>query len=112
MAETTGGRGVNWRSAIVAGLVATVVITITLALSGTNIMKALGGMMLGASAGATAQYMLGGLVHLMIGVLYGVVFAALFAPVSGWNTVTKGAVFGIAITALALALMLGRIEYQ
>ncbi len=58
MAETTDGSGVNWGSAIVAGLVATVVITITLWLSGTNIMMSLGGMMLGAGESTTAQYIL------------------------------------------------------
>ena len=98
-------RNVNWMSAIVAGLLATVVITITLSFSGTNIMKGLGGMILGASAGATAQYIVGGLMHLVIGVSYAVIFAVLFAPVSAWSTVTKGAVFGIAVTALALSMM-------
>lgn len=93
MAETTGDRGVNWGSAIIAGLVGAVAITITLALSGTNIMKMLGVMMLGSGASVAAQYMAGGLVHLMIGVLYGVVYAALFAPVSAWNKIIKGARF-------------------
>ena len=62
-------------------------------------------MILGASAGTTAQYIVGGLMHLVIGVSYAVIFAVLFAPVSAWSTVTKGAVFGIAVTALALAMM-------
>ena len=42
MAETSGGRSVNWGSAVIAGLLGTVAITVTLALSGTNIMKAPG----------------------------------------------------------------------
>ena len=58
MAETTNTRGVNWGRAIVAGLVGTVVITITLWLSGTNITMAMGGMMLGPGASTTAQYIL------------------------------------------------------
>ena len=104
MAESDG-RGINWGRAILAGLVGTVVITITLALSGTNIMKALGMMMLGAGTGTTAQYIAGGMMHLVIGVLYGVIFAVLFAPITAWNKLMKGAVFGVSITALALAMM-------
>ena len=65
MAETSGGRSINWGSAVIAGLLGTVVITITLALSGTNIMKMLGGMMLGAGAGVVGQYIAGGLMHLI-----------------------------------------------
>ena len=119
MAKTTDRSGVNWGSAIVAGLVATVVITITLWLSGTNILMALGGMMLGAGASTTSQYILGGLIHLAVGIFYGIVYAALVAPVTGWNTL-KGAVFGLAsksslrdhIHPLGASLRVGPLRYE
>lgn len=96
---------IDWGRAVTAGFVATVVITISMALFGMNIMKSLGTMMVGVNAGAGAQYALGGLIHLMIGIGYGIVYAALFAPIRGWSTLMKGAVFGLAITAIALAAM-------
>ena len=51
--------------------------------------------------------MLGGLVHLVIGVFYAVVFAALFAPITGWSKYTKGAIFGVAKTNVARGSIVG-----
>lgn len=90
--------------ALIAGLVATVIITISMALFGMNIMKSLGSMILPAS-GTSTQYLLGGLIHLMVGVGYGVLYALLVAPVRRWAAVMKGLVYGLSITAIALAAM-------
>jgi hypothetical protein len=90
--------------AVLAGLIATAAITISLAFFGQNIMKMLGSMMLPNSSVGT-QYAVGGAVHLTIGLFYAVVFAALFGKVREWNPVLKAGVFGLAITAVALAAM-------
>ena len=90
--------------AILAGLLATVAITVSLAMFGQNIMKMLGSMML-PDASVGTQYAVGGAVHLMVGLFYGLVYAGLFGKVREWGPVLKGAVFGLAITAVALAAM-------
>jgi hypothetical protein len=90
--------------AVLAGLIATAAITISLAFFGQNIMKMLGSMMLPNGSVGT-QYAVGGAVHLTIGLFYAVVFAALFGKVREWNPVLKAGVFGLAITAVALAAM-------
>jgi hypothetical protein len=90
--------------AVLAGLLATVAITVSLAMFGQNIMKMLGSMML-PDASVGTQYAVGGAVHLMVGLFYGLVYAGLFGKVREWGPVLKGAVFGLAITAVALAAM-------
>lgn len=90
---------------LIAGLAATVVVTITMIMSGTNIMQALGGMLLGMDASVTARYLAGGTVHLAVGLTYGVFFALFFAPVSEWNKITKGVIFGFFITVMALVFL-------
>lgn len=94
----------SWSRAILAGLLATVAITVSLAFFGQNIMKMLGSMMLPDASVAT-QYAVGGAVHLTIGLFYGIVYAALFGKVREWNPVLKAGVFGLAIAAVALAAM-------
>lgn len=96
---------INWSSALIAGLIATVVITITMAIFGQNIMKMLGSTMLGEDASVGAQYLVGGMFHLMVGLIWGVLYAWLFGPVRVWNPLLKGIVYGLAITAIALATM-------
>jgi hypothetical protein len=96
---------VDWGRALLAGLVATVIITISMGLFGMNIMKSLGSMMLGPASSVSTQYVVGGLIHLMVGVGYGLLYAALVAPVRRWPAILKGVVFGLAITAIALAAM-------
>lgn len=104
--DESGAAGrVDWGRALIAGLVATAAITVSMALFGMNIMKSLGAMMIGAGASATTQYIAGGLFHLLVGLFYGLVYAALVAPVRRWGALLKGAVFGLAITAIALAVM-------
>lgn len=95
----------NLGKALMAGLIATVIITISMALFGMNVMKSLGQMVLGPQSGASTQYLAGGLIHLMIGVGYGVLYSAVVAPVRRWPAVMKGLVFGLSITAIALAAM-------
>ena len=105
MTDTTSSSGsVDWGRALFAGLVATVVMTVTMALSGTNLMKALG-MMLAPTAGQTAQYVAGGLLHLLTGLFYAVVYAKFFATVQGWSPTMKGVVYGLVIGGLMFGLM-------
>ena len=94
--------GINRASAITAGVVATVVITITMAIDGMNVLANLGGMMGMSGAGG---YIVGGIVHLIIGLIYAFIFAALLGSAEGISNVINGVGFGLAITAIALALM-------
>ncbi len=90
---------------LLAGLAATIVVTITMMMSGTNIIQALGNMLLGMDASITARYLAGGTVHLAVGLTYGVFFALFFAPVSEWNKITKGIIFGFVVTVMALVFL-------
>lgn len=96
--------GIDWGRAVMAGVVATVLITISMALFGNNIMKSLGSMVLGASAGVGTQYAVGGAIHLVIGIVYGIIYALVFGPLR-WSPLLKGLVFGAIITAIALVTM-------
>lgn len=94
---------IDWGRAITAGLVATIVITITMALFGQNIMM-LGGMLV--PQGSTAvQYLMGGVMHLAVGLFYGIVYAWLLGPVVARGAAIKGVLYGLALTGIALALM-------
>lgn len=95
----------DWTSAIVASVLATIAVTITFALSGNDIVKSLGMMILGSDASLMMQYTAGGVMHLAVGIAYGIAFALFFVPVQVWNKALKGVVFGFAITAVALTLM-------
>jgi len=90
---------------LLAGVAATIVVTITMLMSGTDIIMALGGMLLGMDAGVTERYLAGGVVHLSVGLAYAVFFALFFAPVREWNKITKGVIFGFFITVMALVFM-------
>ena len=104
MVDSTSSPTVDWGRALVAGLAATVVMTVTMALFGTNLMKDLG-MMLAPTSSATVQYLAGGAQHLLIGLFYALVYAKFFSPVQGWSRAVKGLVYGLVVAALAFALM-------
>lgn len=104
VAETKSHRGFSWSRALTAGAVATVVLTVTMMLTGMNIMKSMGAMLL-PNAGTGAQYVAGGSIHLMVGLMYGLLYAWLLGRVTEWNRFVKGVVYGFAITGIALAFM-------
>src|SRR5713101_9983967 len=95
----------SWSRALLAGLVATIVMTIVMMVMGMNLMKSLGSMFVGSTASPALLYAVGGTMHLMIGLIYGVIFAWLVGRVVEWNPVIKGTVFGLAIAAIALSAM-------
>src|SRR6266852_908977 len=96
-------RSFNWSRALLAGLVATIVMTIVMMVMGMNLPKSLGSMLVGSKASTATQYAVGGAMHLMIGLIYGVTFAWLVGQVAEWNRFIKGTVYGLAIAAIALA---------
>jgi hypothetical protein len=98
-------RSFSWSRALLAGLVATIVMTIVMVATGMNLPKSLGVMFVGSNAGAGTQYAVGGTMHLMIGLIYGVIFAWLVGRVTEWNPFIKGTVYGLAIAAIAFAAM-------
>lgn len=104
VAETKAPSHFSWSRALMAGAVATVVMTVVMMLTGMNIMKTLGTMIL-PGAGAGAQYAAGGTMHLMIGLFYGVVYAWLAGRITPRNRFVKGVVYGLAMTGVALAVM-------
>ncbi len=105
MTEPTASWGtVDWGRALFAGLVATVAMTVTMALFGMNFVRVLG-MMLAPTATPTAQYFAGGIVHLFTGLFYAVLYAMFFASVRSWSRAVRGVVYGLAITAIALVTM-------
>ncbi len=99
------GQKVSWPSVILAGITGTVVVTITMWLFGTDIIGSLGAMALGMDAAESMRYLVGALIHFSVGLTYSVIFALVFAPVSEWDRVTKGVVFGFVITVVALTMM-------
>ena len=96
---------VSWPSVIQAGVAGTVVVTLTMWLSGTDIIGSLGAMVLGMDASQSFRYLVGAAIHLSVGLAYSVIFAVLFAPVKVWSRLTKGVIFGFVITVVALTLM-------
>jgi hypothetical protein len=105
VASVQPARSLSWSRALFAGLVATIVMTIVMMLTGMNIAKSLGSMLVGSKASPVAQYAVGGTMHVMIGLIYGVIFAWLVGRVVEWNRFIKGTVYGLAIAAIALAVM-------
>src|SRR6266851_1055842 len=98
-------RSFSWSRALLAGLMATIVMTIVMMVMGMNLPKSLGSMLVGSKASTATQYAVGGAMHLMIGLIYGVIFAWLVGRVIEWNRFIKGTVYGLAIAAIALAAM-------
>lgn len=96
---------IHWGRAITAGLIATIVMTIVMVLMKMNLLKMLGSMIVGSNASAGMQYAAGGAMHMMIGVVYGVIYAAIVGWLVEWNRFIKGAMYGLAIAAIALAAM-------
>lgn len=102
--ETTAPSEFSWSRAVMTGAMATIVMTITMMLTGMNVMKSLG-MMLLPEAAAGAQYAVGGVMHLTIGLMYGVVYAWLAVRITPRHRFVKGVVYGLALTGIALAVM-------
>ncbi|MCB1117078.1 MAG: hypothetical protein KDK50_00700 [Chlamydiia bacterium] len=90
----------NFKSAIVAGFVATVVMTIFMAFFDMNITK-----LLGMAMGKTGSmaYIIGGLIHLGVGLFYGLIFALIVQPIlNKLPGFLSGSLYGIAIGVIAL----------
>lgn len=96
-------RRFHFWSAIFAGFVATVVMTIVMYFFGFDIMK-----MLGMIAGmqGTMIYIVGGLIHLIVGLVYAVIYALIFEPLfKGLPKFLSGAIYGLLPFILAMTLM-------
>src|SRR5437867_805184 len=96
---------VNWAREFVAEFIANVIMTILMMAIGMNIMKSIGTMMVGSNASLGLQYAVGGTIHMMIGLIYGFLFAWLFGRVWEWNPLVKGIVYGLAIAGIAFVAM-------
>jgi len=93
--------GIDWSKAITAGAVATVVMTLLMAIVfKTDIMKGIGSMIVG-SDGGVMTYIVGGIMHFMVGIVYGIVFAFI-APKVPLPSIATGLVFGLVLTPIAV----------
>ena len=92
--------GIDWAKAITAGAVATVAITIVGMFMKMDMMKMLGAGMVGEDGGAMV-YVIGGIMHFMIGLFYGVVFAVL-SPKVPLPPVVSGLIFGAVLAPIAM----------
>ncbi|HYU25645.1 MAG TPA: hypothetical protein VEO74_10610, partial [Thermoanaerobaculia bacterium] len=84
------GARIQWGRAIAAGLVATILMTIVMVALRMNMMKSLGGMVVGSNASPALQYAAGGAIHFTIGIVYGIIYAWLVGRVVEWNRFIKG----------------------
>ena len=100
-------QGLKWGRAIVASLIAIVVFTVTMALFGMNIIKDLGNIILlgttlmGTDAGLTTQYLVGGVLYVLIGIVYGVIYCGIISPL-GANHLLKGVLYGTVLSVIAI----------
>jgi hypothetical protein len=96
-------RRFNLGSAVLAGVVGTIVITIALFATGTNIVAMLGGMLTGGSGpGALA---VGTVVHFTIGIVFALIFALVIEPLMQAPKLLEGLGLGFVAFALAMATM-------
>jgi hypothetical protein len=99
--------GLKWGRAIVASLIAIVVFTITMGIFGVNTIKDLGNIILlgtklmGSDAGLTTQYLVGGVLYVLIGIIYGVIYCGIISPL-GANHILKGVLYGTVLSAIAI----------
>ena len=95
----------DWPGILLAGIAATIVVTLTMLATGTDILAALGGMLAGPGAESGQIYLMGAMMHLAVGLAYAALFALVFVRVREWGAGTKGIVFGFVITVFALVFM-------
>ncbi len=95
---------ISWPGVFVAGAVATLVVTVTMLLTGTNILAGLGTMIAGPEVSDSMRYTVGIMAHLSVGIVYAVVFSLLFSALD-WHWLTKGVIFGFVITVMAVVAM-------
>lgn len=93
--------GFRFWDAVKAGFMATVILTIIMALFGMDSMKSLGHMLMGSSASKMQLYLAGGALHFGIGIFYGFLYALILAPISAFNALVKAIIFSVIITAAA-----------
>lgn len=91
---------IRWKCAFMAGIIATVAISITMYLCGTNTMRFLGQLIAGKEATIPVQYFLGGLVHFTIGVLYAFFYAIFIARMACLCSISKALLMAILLTVL------------
>lgn len=102
MEETSSSNGgFNLGSAVKSGFVASVVMSIILALLGQNLMKALGGLIAGSEADPTLQYALGFIVHSFFGIFYGVAYALIIAPLPLFNRLVKAVIYAALLAVVS-----------
>ena len=97
----------NFLAAIAAGVVATIVFTIVMVMApkmGMPEMDIVG--MLGSMFGVPANRMMGWVMHLMMGVIFAIIYALLWNAGVGSASLGSGALFGVA-HFLIVGLMFG-----
>jgi len=99
----------NWSSAILAGLVATLVMTILMYMGKTMGMKVdmprILGLMFAQPGHKGSVYTIGTIAHLMMGAIFGIIYAVLFNVLGIPTNWLWGAVFGL-VHGIVLGAML------
>ena len=78
-----------------------------MAIFGMNIIKDLGNIILlgttlmGTDAGLTTQYLVGGVLYVLIGIFYGVIYCGIISPL-GANHLLKGVLYGTVLSVIAI----------
>lgn len=86
--------------AIKAGFLATLVLTVVMLLLGQNSMMYLGKLLVEAKAETYMIYLAGGLLHFGIGIIYGLLYALIFAPIP-FSPLIRTFIFSVIITAIS-----------
>lgn len=101
METTTPKVSFSFGSAIYAGIVATIIMTVVMALFGVNSITMLGTLLVGKNASYSTIYLAGSLVHFGVGVFYAIVYALLLAPVKSLSNILKAILYSILLTIIA-----------
>lgn len=67
----------NFGSAVLAGIIATIIMTIVMMFFGIDIMEVLGN---ASGMYGSSIYLVGGLIHIVIGIVYAIIYAWIFEP--------------------------------
>lgn len=92
-------------SAVYAGIMATIVMSVVMLIFGINIVKMEGLMLVDEGASNMQIYLAGGIMHFIVGIIFALIYALIFAPICMLSNLLKALIFSIIITCVALYSM-------
>lgn len=91
----------SFGSAVYAGIIATIVMTVVMALFGTNIITMLGTILLNKQAPIYMIYLAGSIMHFAVGIIYAILYALIIAPLKSLSNVLKAILYSIILAIIA-----------